>query len=75
MANDSESIPVRRNGELTAKIAARAYELYLLEGRPHGKALQHWLEAEKEILGSKPQSPLLGANPRPRTPVRSVARA
>lgn len=40
---------------LTAKpsgedIACRAYELFLREGGRHGHDLDHWLEAERQIL-------------------------
>jgi hypothetical protein len=35
--------------DLTPQIAKRAYELYEQEGRQEGKAVQDWLQAEKEI--------------------------
>ncbi|HZU35625.1 MAG TPA: DUF2934 domain-containing protein [Gemmataceae bacterium] len=31
------------------KIAARAYEKWCRRGRPHGTAMQDWLEAEREL--------------------------
>ncbi len=31
------------------KIAARAYEKWCKRGRPHGTAVQDWLEAEREL--------------------------
>jgi hypothetical protein len=31
-------------------IERRAYEIYESKGRPHGSALDHWLEAEREWL-------------------------
>jgi hypothetical protein len=31
------------------KIAARAYERWCKRGRPHGSAVQDWLEAEREL--------------------------
>lgn len=37
------------NAELRARIANRAHELWLLEGRPEGRDEEHWLQAEAEI--------------------------
>lgn len=34
-----------------SQIAQRAYELYVREGRPTNRALDHWLAAEREMLG------------------------
>ncbi|MEX2493702.1 MAG: DUF2934 domain-containing protein [Nitrospirales bacterium] len=47
---------------LRSYIAKRAFELYEAGGHPHGKDLDDWLEAERQILKSKslteePQSP------------------
>ncbi|HEY0710341.1 MAG TPA: DUF2934 domain-containing protein [Polyangia bacterium] len=36
----------------TADVAQRAYHIYLEEGRPEGRHLEHWLKAESEIAGS-----------------------
>jgi hypothetical protein len=33
-------------------VAARAYEIYLEEGRPEGRQLEHWIKAEAELLRS-----------------------
>jgi len=33
-------------------VAARAYEIYLEEGRPEGRDLEHWTRAEAELLRS-----------------------
>lgn len=30
-------------------IARRAYEIYVAEGRPNGREVEHWKQAEKEI--------------------------
>ncbi len=32
-----------------SEIANRAYELFLAAGAPHGRDLEHWLEAEREL--------------------------
>jgi len=37
--------------DLQACIAHRAYELYEQEGCCHGHDLEHWLEAEQQVLG------------------------
>ena len=37
--------------DLQARIAKRAYQLYLERGVDHGYALDDWLQAEREILG------------------------
>ena len=37
--------------DLQASIAHRAYELYEQEGGCHGHDLEHWLKAEREVLG------------------------
>jgi hypothetical protein len=31
------------------QVAARAYEIYLEEGRPEGRDLEHWTRAEAEL--------------------------
>lgn len=38
----------RPNGSMTS-VEARAYEIWVAEGRPEGKALEHWLQAEGEF--------------------------
>ncbi len=32
-----------------SEIANRAYELFLAAGAPHGRDLEHWLQAESEL--------------------------
>lgn len=41
----------------SAGIARRAHEIWLNEGRCHGRDLDHWLRAERE-LASEPQQAL-----------------
>ena len=36
--------------QVRARIRQRAQELWEADGRPEGRELQHWLEAEREIL-------------------------
>ena len=45
-----------RDAQLTAKIQERAYRLYEAEGFQEGRALEHWLEAERQITGSPDRS-------------------
>ena len=33
-----------------AEIAGRAYELFLADGSCHGRDVDHWLQAERELL-------------------------
>ena len=35
-------------------IAALAYQIYLQEGRPQGRAAQHWAEAEAQLAAIPP---------------------
>jgi hypothetical protein len=39
--------------DLQARIAKRAYQLYLERGADHGNALDDWLLAEREIFGTE----------------------
>lgn len=41
-----------RDPQLIARIQERAYVLFEAGGRKHGHALEHWLEAERQIIGS-----------------------
>lgn len=38
-------------------ISARAYELWEKEGRPDGRDLAHWLEAERILQQQAPSAP------------------
>jgi len=35
------------------EIAARAYQIWESHGRPAGRELEHWLQAEKELRSAK----------------------
>lgn len=41
-----DTVAVRRK-----RIARRAFEMYVAEGRPEGSATQHWLAAQRELYG------------------------
>lgn len=43
--------PVSSCDDLQVRIAQRAYELHAERGYREGRALDDWLEAEREILG------------------------
>jgi hypothetical protein len=50
------------------EIAQRAYAMWEREGRPHGRSLDHWFAAERELSLSQPTTsmPLLSdAAPKP----------
>ena len=40
--------------ELEQRVRERAYQIWLDEGRPEGRAKDHWQEAEKQIIGEEP---------------------
>jgi hypothetical protein len=40
-----------------SKIARRAHEIYEARGGEHGKALEDWLRAEREIDSESPAEP------------------
>jgi hypothetical protein len=42
--------------EKPGKIEQRAYEIWDREGRPHGKALEHWHQAVAEIAREEEQA-------------------
>jgi hypothetical protein len=37
------------------QVEKRAYEIYQTQGSGHGRDLDHWLQAEKELSGEKKQ--------------------
>jgi hypothetical protein len=48
-AKVSHSSPVATRRATAADIALRAYQIYEQEGRPDGRHLQHWVQAESEL--------------------------
>lgn len=42
--------PLGTNAPPKEEVRRRAYEIYEQGGRAEGKALQHWLDAEAEVL-------------------------
>ena len=41
--------------DLRTQIEVRAYQLWLAGGGRHGEDLNHWLQAEREILERSPE--------------------
>jgi hypothetical protein len=58
-----------------AKIGERAYQLWESEGRPHGRAVDHWLQAEAELeIDAVPQAASGGLRPSVPKPANSKAK-
>jgi hypothetical protein len=51
---EAQSEPLSPFEDLHARIANRAYQLYLKRGADHGYDLDDWLQAEREILSPEP---------------------
>jgi hypothetical protein len=48
--------PSTKKGQTQDRIARRAYELYEQGGRQEGRALEDWLKAERQLVGTTRQS-------------------
>lgn len=59
--------------DLNTQIASRAYEIWEHEGRPNGKALDHWLRAEAELQETDREAISSRQDPRQPTPHRESA--
>lgn len=58
------SVPQRPNGELAhAEIALAAYSLWVEEGRPQGRHLDHWIRAEAVLKQTRQQTQAQSASP------------
>ncbi len=49
----SQAATLEPLAELEERIRQRAYEIYVASGREDGHDLDHWLEAEAEIVGDR----------------------
>lgn len=47
--NATRALPLRE------EVEHRAYELWEREGRPEGRDIEHWLTAERQLLGADVQ--------------------
>ncbi len=48
------------------EIVARAQRIYEADGRPQGRAMQHWLQAERELTAGQTAPEPAVANPPPK---------
>lgn len=46
-----------KNSDLRAQIESRAYDLWLADGRRNGNDLNHWFQAERELLSVRQRLP------------------
>jgi len=51
------------------EIAACARHIYEMEGRPEGKAVEHWLEAEAQLIAERKAKAAAPARPAARVQV------
>jgi hypothetical protein len=61
MDNQKQKYPTRE------QIEQRAYEIYLQEGGPDGRADEHWLRAESELLEGNRVAGPVSVTPTPLT--------
>jgi hypothetical protein len=59
----SESGPQSNADALRKQIEERAYALWESDGRPHGRNLDHWLQAEAEIMAARDIGPAVNPPP------------
>lgn len=52
--------------EREAMIRERAYQLWEADGRPEGRAVEHWVRAEAEVGGGETETPNPAATGKPR---------
>jgi hypothetical protein len=56
------------NDDRSDRVAEEAYRIWEKEGKPHGKSLDHWLEAEAGVAGTNTEDapPIAGRKTRER---------
>ena len=54
--------------QMERKIRDRAHELWLANGQPEGRDLEHWVEAERQIMEEQGQGEPVAAQPEPPAP-------
>jgi hypothetical protein len=52
-SDKNPGVVAANGGAITDRVALRAYELFLARGGAHGRDLDDWLEAEREILSGR----------------------
>ena len=77
----SDKTPIREvaaDGAITDRVALRAYERFLSRGGEHGRDLEDWLEAEREIWNGdgalSPGADARGAGQPPPSALRNAPR-
>jgi hypothetical protein len=55
MTGHRQNQPQTRTDLSRDEVAQRAYQLWEAAGRPSGRDLEHWLQAEKELLSASQQ--------------------
>jgi hypothetical protein len=55
-ADRSRTVLTAAANVTTHDIARRAYDLYLARGREHGHDVDDWLQAERDLRGTRPSS-------------------
>ncbi len=54
----------------TGRVRGRAFSIWEAEGRPDGRHLEHWLQAEREVAGAEAEDTPDG----PQAPDAGIAR-
>ena len=57
------------------EIAVCARRIYEIEGRPEGKAMEHWLQAEAQLIAERKAQAGLLANKAPAKPLQAASPA
>jgi DUF2934 family protein len=63
------------NDGIREKVSLRAYELFERRGADHGRDLEDWAQAEKEVLSPLIEQKLKPSRETPKEPVKSVTPA
>ena len=66
-SDKNPGVVAANGGAITDRVALRAYELFLARGGEHGRDIDDWLEAEREVLSGRahvasPGASALGVN-------------
>jgi hypothetical protein len=56
------------------EIAACARRIYEIEGRPEGKAMEHWLQAEAQLIGERKAKAVPTQTPMPAPAAKAPAK-
>jgi Protein of unknown function (DUF2934) len=56
-SDKNPEVVAANGGAITDRVALRAYELFLARGGQHGRDIEDWLEAEREIVSGNQARP------------------